>query len=31
VGVGTVSARDWKIPLQIEPAPGDANASLKRT
>jgi hypothetical protein len=31
VGVGTVSARDWKIPLQIEPAPGDASATLKRT
>jgi hypothetical protein len=31
VAAGTVSARDWKIPLQIEPAPGDANAALKRT
>jgi hypothetical protein len=31
VGAGTVSARDWKIPLQIEPAPVDANAAPKRT
>jgi hypothetical protein len=31
VGAGTVSARDWKIPLQIEPAPVDANATPKRT
>jgi hypothetical protein len=31
VGAGKVSAHDWKIPLQIEPAPLDANATLKRT